>query len=262
MSTTGDPIRLRSIVVRGSVLERGLEAAHASGPTDEQLRALERSVFVGLGAAASAAVVMAKTAEPHAAGSATGWLSGSATKLVLALVATATVGGGAAAVWHAAGKRSHGNLAIAIPARVSIPSSEGRLRPDLPTASETPLLAAEMPSPSPAPAPAVAAFKRHESPRAGSSKALRRGQDEEFSLLERANRALGQSPALALTLADEHARRFPASEMDQEREVIAITALVDLGQRIEAQKRAGHFSLTHVGSVYQARIDKALTPRP
>jgi len=257
-----DPIRLRSMVARGSLLERGLDAAHASGPTDEQLRVLERSVLAGLGAAAATAMVITKTAESHAAGAATGWLSAGATKLVLALVATAAVGGGTVVAWHAAGKRSHGHPAIATPLRVSASPSEGKLRPDLPTPTETPAPASEIPSAAPAPLPAAAAFKKHEAPRVGSSKASRGDEDEEVALLERANRALAKSPALALTLAEEHARRFPASGMDQEREVIAITALVDLGQRSEAQKRAGRFSRAHAGSVYQARIDKALAPRP
>jgi hypothetical protein len=262
MSTTGDPIRLRSMVARGSVLERGLEAAQASGPTDEQLQALERSVLAGLGTATGAAVLIAKAAESHAAEATTGWLSAGATKLVLALVATAAVGG-AVAIWHAAGKRAHGNPAIASSARISTPSAEDTLRPELPTPNETAEPASEMPSLAPTPAPAVAAFRKHETPRIGSNKALRGGdEDEEFSLLERANRALAKSPALALSLADEHAKRFPASGMDQEREVIAITALVNLGQRSEAQKRAGRFSHAHAGSVYQGRIDKALTPQP
>jgi len=257
-----DPIRLRSMVARGSLLERGLEAAQASGPTDEQLRALERSVLAGLGTAAGAAVVIAKTAESHASGAATGWLSVGATKLVLALVATAAIGGGTVVAWHAAGKRSHGQPAVATPLRVSASSSEGNLRPDLPTPTETSATESEMPSAAPSQPPVAAAFKKHEAPRVGSSKASRGGEDEEVALLERANRALAKSPALALTLAEEHARRFPSSGMDQEREVIAITALVDMGRRSEAQRRAGRFYRAHAGSVYQARIDDALAPHP
>jgi hypothetical protein len=253
------------MVARGSVLDRGLEAAHASGPTDEQLQTLERSVFAGLGMAMGAAVIIGSAVESHAIGAATGWLSAGTTKLVLALVATATFGGGAVMAWHAAGKRSHAHPALpalVTPAPVSTSSSEENLRQDLPPPSETPKPASEMPSPALAPAPAVAVFRKHETPKVGLRKTLRRGENEEFSLLERANRALAKSPALALSLTDEHAQRFPKSEMGQEREVIAITALVDLGQRSEAQKRAGRFSREHAGSVYQGRIDKALTPRP
>jgi hypothetical protein len=110
--------------------------------------------------------------------------------------------------------------------------------------------------------PAVPVAKKREKPKAAAMEAVRGNADQEVSLLERANRALAKSPALALGLADEHARRFPASGMDQEREVIAITALDNLGKTEAAQKRAVRFSRAHPSSVYQGRIDKALAARP
>jgi hypothetical protein len=54
--------------------------------------------------------------------------------------------------------------------------------------------------------------------------------------LATAQDALGWNPALSLHLADLHASRFPRSAVAQEREVIAIEALVRL-DRIE--ERAG-----------------------
>ena len=46
------------------------------------------------------------------------------------------------------------------------------------------------------------------------------------------------TPTKSLALADEHAARFPAGVLAQEREVIAIEALVRLGRMKEARARA------------------------
>ena len=268
MSMAGDPIRLRRMVLRGSLLERGLDAAQASGPTDEQLQALERRVLVGLGATAAtaAAVTISKTAGSQAVGSAVGWLSSGSAKLIVTLVATVTAGGGSVAVWHATGHRAPSRAAVASPTHPS-PGVSGP-RPEVPAIlpSPAPVVTSESrarwarPAQEPAisPPPSTGTFRKIEVSRAGES--VRETPDEELSLLARANRALVKSPALALTLADEHTRRFPESGMDQERELIAITALIDLGQIREAQRRAAEFTRIHPGSLYQSRIDKALAP--
>lgn len=309
MSETGDPIRLRGLAARGSMLERGLEAAQSSGPSPEQLQALERRVLAGLGATALAttAVTIAKTAGAQGTGAAAGWLSAGSAKLVVALLATVSVGGGSVAVWQAVNAKASRRAAVAQPARVSASAPERRLRPELAATVQRPAPAPETPAPTQAPLPlsagtgpasppsplapapivagwvntdrptlseatarpsrpallpppASARFRNVEATRAASGQAERETVDEELSLLARANRARAKSPALALTLADEHARRFPDSGMEQECELIAITALVDLGQTGEAQRRAARFARAHPGSVYQSRIDKALAP--
>jgi outer membrane protein assembly factor BamD (BamD/ComL family) len=79
-----------------------------------------------------------------------------------------------------------------------------------------------------------------------------------MSLLERAQRSLATSPGTALALADEHAARFPGSALSQEREVIAISALVAVGRREDAQRRADRFRAAHPGSAYLRRIDVLL----
>ena len=312
MSGTVDPVRLRRMVARGSMLERGLEAAQSSGPTDDELQALELRVLAGLGAtaAATAAVTVAKTAGSQGAVAAAGWLSAGSAKLVVALVATVTLGGGSVAIWHAANPGASSRAAVAKPARGSA-STSGQ-RPERPTAAQNPALVSATPTPTQvalplpagtgaapahallalqprvagsmqsdlaiisgskprlarsaqepglAPPPAAVTFRKVAASRAGSAESARETSDEELSLLARANRALAKSPALALTLSDEHTRRFPDSGMDQEREIIAITALVELGQTAEARRRATRFSRAHSGSVYQSRIEKALAPR-
>lgn len=79
-----------------------------------------------------------------------------------------------------------------------------------------------------------------------------------MDLLDRAQRALSTSPADALALADEHARRFAEGTLAPEREVIAIGALVALGRRDEARRRADRFRTAHPGSAYLRRIDVLL----
>jgi hypothetical protein len=83
----------------------------------------------------------------------------------------------------------------------------------------------------------------------------------ELHLLARANRAVADDPGLALDLANQHAREFPRGSMDQEREVIAVTALVRLGRLAEARQRAVRFSLEHAGSAHLERM-RALRAQP
>jgi outer membrane protein assembly factor BamD (BamD/ComL family) len=80
--------------------------------------------------------------------------------------------------------------------------------------------------------------------------------DAEVPLLEQAHRALSESSVLALKLAREHERRFPSSTLDQERDLIEVTALVDLGRMDEARRLAHRFSEQHPGSAYVGRIDR------
>ncbi len=77
----------------------------------------------------------------------------------------------------------------------------------------------------------------------------------EVALLHAAQDGLRGSPAEALARANEHARRFPRGALGQEREVIAIEALVKLGRREEARARAARFARTFPGSTHQRRVD-------
>jgi hypothetical protein len=79
--------------------------------------------------------------------------------------------------------------------------------------------------------------------------------ETEVHLLERARIALGADPGAALGLATEHARRFPGGALGQERELIAVTALVALGRRPEAQARAASLLERFPGSPYRGRLE-------
>lgn len=83
----------------------------------------------------------------------------------------------------------------------------------------------------------------------------------EFALIQRAQAALPSDPALALAIADEHARAFPAGELTQEREVVAVEALSRLGRRAEAKRRASALLERFPSTPYEPRLERALGER-
>jgi hypothetical protein len=85
---------------------------------------------------------------------------------------------------------------------------------------------------------------------------------EELALLRRARRALAHDPLLTLSLADEHATQFLAGTFVEEREVLAVEALVALDRRAEAEQRAAQFRSTHPTSLHLRRIDVVLSEQP
>lgn len=76
----------------------------------------------------------------------------------------------------------------------------------------------------------------------------------ELALLERARRVLARDPARALALTDEHRQSFAAPSFGEERELLAIEALLRQGQRPAAQRRADAFRRDYPGSVHTHRL--------
>jgi hypothetical protein len=85
-----------------------------------------------------------------------------------------------------------------------------------------------------------------------------RAPSDEFALLRAARQAIGDRPDRALALTSEHARLFPSGMLSQEREAIAVEALVKLGRASAAQTRAHAFLAGHPDSPYRSRIEAAL----
>jgi hypothetical protein len=79
-------------------------------------------------------------------------------------------------------------------------------------------------------------------------------QVSEAELLEQARGALRSDPARALARANEHRSRFPRGVLVQEREVIAIKALRQLGRGAEADQRADAFERAFPGSAFQRKL--------
>ena len=82
----------------------------------------------------------------------------------------------------------------------------------------------------------------------------------ELSLLTRARRALLDQPQRALEITAEHERDYAQGLLAEEREVIAIEALLKLGKRSEAARRAQRFVARFPGSAQRARLEQLLRP--
>lgn len=85
---------------------------------------------------------------------------------------------------------------------------------------------------------------------------------DELALLEAARAALATEPARTLALADEHTKRFSSPAFAQERERLAIEALVRSGRRDDASTRARRFESTYPRSPHLARVRALVGPPP
>lgn len=85
--------------------------------------------------------------------------------------------------------------------------------------------------------------------------------EAEMQLIRRAQDALATSPRTALARAEEHRRRFGEGTLAQEREVVAIDALVREGREPEARERADAFHRRWPRSAHRRRIDVLVPPR-
>jgi len=82
--------------------------------------------------------------------------------------------------------------------------------------------------------------------------------ESEIALLRDARATLAVDPAEALAITERHRAAFPRGALGQEREIIAITALVKLGRTEAAQKRAEQFRAAHPTSAYLVQLERIL----
>jgi hypothetical protein len=281
-----EPPRLMAGAPRGSALAVALGAAQASGPSVEQLRALEARVLAGVGVATVAAASVASVATANQGTQAVlglghSWLAALPGKIAIGLVVAAAGAGGTvvalkrgaepgvhqratAVASRSAPARTSSSLAgrpIAGPAPVaSAPSAApepSALAPAPPVAP--PIAAAATSAPGPRLAPAVSASSSRSRPVAPRATGHAPSSSiEELRLLDLADAAVQSDPSLALRLTEQHARRYPSGLLGDERDVIEIAALVRLGRRDAAQTKAWRFLGTHPGSAYSAKV-RALT---
>jgi len=80
----------------------------------------------------------------------------------------------------------------------------------------------------------------------------------ETQLLERARGLLVNDAQQALLTLDAHRREFPHGALELERELMAVDALLKLGQRQEAQQRATQLRAQAPGSIYEQRLTRLL----
>lgn len=84
--------------------------------------------------------------------------------------------------------------------------------------------------------------------------------DEELELLQKA--MSHSEPEQALATVEQHQKRFPDSPLAQEREVIAVQALVKLGRMEAAQERARRFRAAWPTSTHLMRLEVLLQRGP
>jgi hypothetical protein len=163
-----------------------------------------------------------------------------AAKLGLTAIALLAAGGGA---WLLSTSESAPPPA---PTRVAVPPAPPPAEP-----------AAPAPQASAPPESAVAKPAEPPAAQVVPAKPAPAAQLSEAELLEQARSALKGDPARALARANEHRRRFPGGVLVQEREVIAIQALRQLGRASEAEQRAEAFSKAFPGSAFQRKLKPA-----
>jgi hypothetical protein len=82
--------------------------------------------------------------------------------------------------------------------------------------------------------------------------------DAELALLDRARRELDTNAQRSLGMLERHRTEFIGSALFAEREILAITALVRLGRRLEAEGRAESLRQRIPGSLYAERLEGIL----
>ena len=75
---------------------------------------------------------------------------------------------------------------------------------------------------------------------------------------DRAAIVLDRNPAEALRLANEHLSGFPSGELREEREVIAVEALFQLGRADEARARGKRFLEQNPGAARRSLMESVL----
>ncbi len=81
---------------------------------------------------------------------------------------------------------------------------------------------------------------------------------DEIALLARAHDALSGDPARSLALCKEHEGRFAGGHFAQEREAVAIEALVYLGRKAEARRRWDDFQRRYPSSSHRVHLQSLL----
>ncbi len=80
----------------------------------------------------------------------------------------------------------------------------------------------------------------------------------ELEFLKRARSALAADPAQAFALTERCRAQYPSGDLAQEREYIAISALVRVGRSSEATSRAALFRMHYPSSAYLPRLARLL----
>jgi hypothetical protein len=265
MNEPRDPVRLLEGADSAFLeLEAGLRKARARGPSTEQRARI--GAALGLPAASEATSSDDRSHGPETAGSAGTAQVTAAPRpratgypwLRLAVLAALGVG----AVFAAQiGKRSTTRAPVPSASDKDAQPRQARVavepHTDLPSTQHT--------EAEPAAPIAEPALQRHRRAVGTKQTAVQADQvidpSAELALLKRAKANARSAPDRALTLLAEHERRFAHGALVQEREVIAIEALLAAGERTAAEQRAARFFQDFPDSAHARRVRALLRQR-
>jgi hypothetical protein len=143
----------------------------------------------------------------------------------------------------------------------TVVSSSAPPRPDAGAATQEEQSLAAIPASALPPAPPLTVAKPVKSGAETAPSA--RGLAAERALLDVARTALARGEAgEALEAADRHRREYPDGALLEEREAIAIKALVALGRRDEAAQRLAHLEHNYPNSLVLRAAKKAVWGSP
>ncbi len=209
---------------------------------------------------------------PPASGAAHGsaWMA-TATKVLGVALTFGVVG---TAVWQAQHPASQSTSSVVSLPEISVSGNGGGqspvVEPDRAQAdehSEPPMADPGAQPASETPLPDELAPPREQKPR--PRRALKRrsarpkgGVVDELKLLRRAQQSLDHRPGHALELVREHERSYGSGVFTQEREVLAVEALLKLGNRGPAVRRGKRFIQQYPRSAHVRRIQNLLDKYP
>lgn len=119
------------------------------------------------------------------------------------------------------------------------------------TTTDNPPVASDSPAPSLARALAI-------TPAPAASVATPATLARETHLLEKARQLLNSDAASALSVLNQHEQEFQNGALQVERELLAVDALLRLGRRADARKRAAQLRARNPGSIYERRLSQLL----
>ncbi len=248
-----DPHHILHSESQASPLLRSLVRAHRDGdPTEQEVERLTLRVAPLLSPPAIGGL---------AAGGTTAYGAGKFLTSVAPWFAAGMVAGGVGASIATVGQDTPSPQPTKAARSQPVGAPKPRTRPAPPVAAEPARRAAPRSPLAPLPAapiPSSVIDSDVSTPAAPGRPPTARFPESESELLMRAQKALASGDAtLALSLTQRHTR-FPRAVMGQERERIAIEALIRLGRQQEARARARRFAKSYPKSGYLPRVRELL----
>jgi len=258
-----DPVRLGLSADAPPLAVEALERARGDAPDAARLGAIEAGVLAKLGLAPGGGDAGGGDSGggggPSAPPAGPAGASGSAGASALTKAGAATLAAGVAIVALVVITRTP-DAPVTPAAIATYGAMDSSPAPAVPLAEPGPSPISVEDLPAASAAPSVAALPAPSARPAASEEDPGASEHAEVALLAQAQASLASRPSETLARCDEHVRRFASGTLVQEREVLAIDALLRLGRRPEAEARASRFRASFPRSGHLRRIEALLAP--